>query len=103
MTGILEATDTILAVTIIVCSVGIAISLALILYRIIAGPSQADRAIALDAVGINLMGLAGFVAISLVTTKLNDVILLLGILAFLGTLAIAKYLEKGVIIDRDMD
>lgn len=103
MTDLLETTEMILNVTIVICSIGISISLALLLYRIIAGPSQADRAVALDAVGINLMGVAGLAAIFLITTKLNDVILLLGILAFLGTLAIAKYLEKGVIIDRDLD
>lgn len=103
MTNFLETTEFILHITIIICSIGIAVSLALLLYRIITGPSQADRAIALDAVGINLMGVAGLVSILLITTKLNDIILLLGILAFLGTLAIAKYLEKGVIIDRDLD
>lgn len=47
------------------------------------------------------MALAGVLAIHLVTTKLNDIILLIGILLFIGTIALAKFLEKGVIIDRD--
>ncbi|GAA0432168.1 MAG: Na(+)/H(+) antiporter subunit F1 [Bacillota bacterium] len=103
MTDLLTTTEQILHVVVIICFIGIAISLALLLYRVIAGPTQPDRAVALDTIGINLMGLAGLMAIFIVTTKLNDVILLIGILAFLGTLAIAKYLEKGVIIDRDLD
>ncbi|CDQ39576.1 MULTISPECIES: Na(+)/H(+) antiporter subunit F1 [Virgibacillus] len=101
--NILAATEDLLSVVVIVCFIGVAISLAFLLYRVIAGPTQPDRAVALDAIGINLMGLAGLLAIHIVTTKLNDVILLIGILAFLSTLAIAKYLEKGVIIDRDLD
>lgn len=103
MTNILTATDNILQITLMISCIGIALSLALLLYRVITGPTQPERAVALDAIGINLMGLAGLMSIYLVTTKLNDVILLIGILAFLSTLAIAKYLEKGVIIDRDVD
>ncbi|AUJ26192.1 Na(+)/H(+) antiporter subunit F [Virgibacillus dokdonensis] len=103
MTNILTTTDNILQVAIVISFIGISLSLALLLYRVISGPTLPDRAVALDAIGINLMGLAGLMSIYLITTKLNDVILLIGILAFLSTLAIAKYLEKGVIIDRDVD
>ncbi|GAB3050577.1 Na(+)/H(+) antiporter subunit F1 [Virgibacillus ainsalahensis] len=103
MTAFLEVTENLLDISVIIGFVGISIALALLLYRIIAGPTQADRAVALDAMGINLMGLAGLSSIYLVTAHLNDVVLLIGILAFLGTLAIAKYMEKGVIIDRDLD
>ncbi|WP_208590091.1 Na(+)/H(+) antiporter subunit F1 [Gracilibacillus suaedae] len=87
----------------LVCMIVITISISLLLYRVVKGPTNPDRAVALDAIGINLMGMAGLVAIMLVTTRLNDVILLIGVLLFIGTIAIAKYLEKGVIIDRDDD
>lgn len=103
MTDILTATENILQITLMISFIGIALSLALLLYRVITGPTQPERAVALDAIGINLMGLTGLMSIYLITAKLNDVILLIGILAFLSTLAIAKYLEKGVIIDRDVD
>ncbi|WP_407269518.1 monovalent cation/H+ antiporter complex subunit F [Radiobacillus sp. PE A8.2] len=87
----------------IFCIFVLSISLLILLYRIIVGPTNPDRAMALDVAGINLMAVAGMVAILLVTTKLNDVILLIGILLFIGTIAVAKFLEKGVIIDRDVD
>ncbi|MFC4404042.1 Na(+)/H(+) antiporter subunit F1 [Gracilibacillus xinjiangensis] len=81
----------------------ITISITILLYRVVKGPTNPDRAIALDAIGINLMAMAGLVAIWITTTRLNDVILLIGILLFIGTIALAKYLEKGVIIDRKRD
>ncbi|MGP4065009.1 Na(+)/H(+) antiporter subunit F1 [Oceanobacillus sp. M65] len=103
MTEVLSMTENILDIAVTISFAGIAISLLLLLYQVIVGPTQPDRAVALDAIGINIMALAGIMAVYLVTSKLNDVILLVGILAFLGTLSIAKYLEKGVIIDRDVD
>ncbi|MGM8213788.1 Na(+)/H(+) antiporter subunit F1 [Virgibacillus sp. W0430] len=103
MTGTLQMSEQVLSIVTLICLIGIAVSVLLLLYRIIVGPTNPDRATALDALGINLMAIAAIMAIRLVTTKLNDVILLIGILLFIGTLAIAKYIEKGVIIDRDDD
>ncbi|RCW65288.1 Na(+)/H(+) antiporter subunit F1 [Saliterribacillus persicus] len=93
----------IIQIVTVICLATITVSIGLLLYRVIKGPTNPDRAVALDAIGINLMALAGLTAIMLVTTRLNDVVLLIGILLFIGTIALAKYLEKGVIIDRDMD
>ncbi|WP_420825723.1 Na(+)/H(+) antiporter subunit F1 [Thalassobacillus pellis] len=87
----------------IACLIVISISLIILMYRAIKGPTNPDRAVALDTIGINLMAIAGLMAILLITTQLNDVILLIGILLFIGTVAIAKFLEKGVIIERDLD
>lgn len=103
MTDTLEFTEQLLTTVTLICLIGIAVSVILLLYRIIVGPTNPDRATALDALGINLMAIAAIMAIRLVTVKLNDVILLIGILLFIGTLAIAKFIEKGVIIDRDVD
>lgn|SRR5699024_994901 len=103
MTDLLHLTENLLDMTLILSFIGISASLVLLMYQIIKGPTNADRAVALDSIGINLMGVAALFAILLLTSKLNDVVLLIGILSFLGTIAIAKYLEKGVIIDRDID
>ncbi|WP_439096867.1 Na(+)/H(+) antiporter subunit F1 [Bacillus massiliigorillae] len=72
-----------------------------LIYRVIKGPSIPDRVIALDALGINLIAVIALVSIFLDTYAFLEVILLLGILAFIGTVAMAKYLEKGVIIEHD--
>ncbi|GAA0442827.1 Na(+)/H(+) antiporter subunit F1 [Lentibacillus halophilus] len=103
MNSFLSLTETILYVATLVSLAGISVSLLLLVYRIIIGPTNADRAVALDSIGMNLMGLAALMAILIVTTKFNDIILLIGILLFIGTIAVAKYLERGVIIDRNMD
>ncbi|MCA0969999.1 Na(+)/H(+) antiporter subunit F1 [Halobacillus litoralis] len=103
MEEMLNVTQSLVEYTTLICITGVSISLIILLYRAIKGPSNPDRAVALDIIGINLMALAGLIAILLVTTKFNDVILLIGILLFIGTVALAKFLEKGVIIERDMD
>ncbi|RBW70469.1 Na(+)/H(+) antiporter subunit F1 [Bacillus taeanensis] len=89
--------------TAIICLLVTSISIMMLLYRAIKGPTNPDRAVALDAIGVNLIAMAGLLAILLVTNKFNDVILLIGILTFIGTVALAKFIEKGVIIERDHD
>ncbi|WLD92160.1 Na(+)/H(+) antiporter subunit F1 [Alkalihalobacillus sp. AL-G] len=86
-----------------ICLIVNAISIAMLLYRAIKGPSNPDRVVAIDTIGINLISMTGIIAIHLNTTQLNDIILLIGILTFIATVAIAKFLEKGVIIDRSRD
>ncbi|MEG0260569.1 MAG: Na(+)/H(+) antiporter subunit F1 [Lysinibacillus sp.] len=75
-------------------------SIALSLYRVIRGPSMPDRAIALDTIGINLLSLIAIVSIVLKTKAYLEAILILGILAFIGTIAFTKYIERGVIVER---
>ncbi|MBS4162340.1 Na(+)/H(+) antiporter subunit F1, partial [Klebsiella pneumoniae] len=65
------------------------------------GPSIPDRVVALDAIGINLIGITALVSILLNTSAFLEVILLIGILAFIGTVAFSKFLEKGEIIEND--
>lgn len=79
----------------------VAISTLLYVYRLVKGPSTPDRVIALDAIGINLIGITAIISIVLNTSAFVEVILLLGILAFIGTVAFSKFLEKGEIIEND--
>lgn len=97
----LEILEKILPITIVVCYIGIALSLVMLIYRVVVGPTNPDRAAALDVIGVCLMATAALTSIFIVTTKLNDVILLISILSFIGTLALAKYIEVGAIIERD--
>ncbi|MFD2926047.1 monovalent cation/H+ antiporter complex subunit F [Halobacillus naozhouensis] len=103
MGDILNLTQSLIDISVIIAIIGVSISLLLLLYRTVKGPTNSDRAVALDTIGVNIMALAGLIAIHLVTTKVNDVILLIGILLFIGNVGLAKFLEKGVIIERDMD
>ncbi len=76
------------------------ISIALSLFRVIRGPSLPDRAIALDTIGVNLLSTIAIVSIILKTKAYLEAILILGILAFIGTIAFTKYIERGVIVER---
>ena len=70
-------------------------------YRAIKGPTIPDRVIALDAIGISLAGLTALISIVLNTSAFLEVILVIGILAFIGTVAFSKFLEKGEVIEND--
>lgn len=72
-------------------------------YRIVKGPTTFDRAMALDAIGINIIAVTAILSIMLRTTSFVEVILLIGIIAFVGTVAFGKFLEKGAIIEYDRD
>ena len=76
------------------------LAIALSLYRVIKGPSLPDRAIALDTIGVNLISAIAIVSIVLNTKAFLEAILILGILAFIGTIAFSKYIERGVIVER---
>lgn len=78
-----------------------AVSTFLYVIRVIKGPTVPDRVIALDAIGINLIAITALVSILLKTSAFLDIILLLGILSFIGTIAFSKFLEKGEIIEND--
>lgn len=70
-------------------------------YRAIKGPTTPDRVVALDAIGISLAGLTALISIVLNTSAFLEVILVIGILSFIGTVAFSKFLEKGEVIEND--
>ena len=76
------------------------LAVGLLLYRVIVGPTLPDRAIALDTIGVNLISAIAIVSIVLNTKAFLEAILILGILAFIGTIAFSKYIERGVIVER---
>ncbi len=80
---------------------GIAIAIAL--YRIIRGPSIPDRVIAMDMIGVNVISSIAAISVLLVTKAFLEAILIIGILAFISTIALSKFIERGVIIERKRD
>lgn len=69
-------------------------------YRLVKGPSAPDRVQALDALGINIISGVAIFSVLLRSTAFFEVILLIGILSFIGTIAFARFLERGVVIER---
>ncbi|MDD4775815.1 MAG: Na(+)/H(+) antiporter subunit F1 [Syntrophomonas sp.] len=79
----------------------LAISVTILLHRIIKGPSMPDRVLALDAIGIHLIAMMAVLSISLRTSAFFEIMLLLAILSFIGTVALTKFIERGVLVEYD--
>lgn len=96
---------TVLDIVVILSLIILSISLAGLIFRMIKGPSLHDKLVALDTFGIMLMGMIALISVMVGTAQYVAVILLIGALAFISTVAFAKYLERNVLIhdDRDLD
>jgi multicomponent Na+:H+ antiporter subunit F len=79
----------------------LSIAILMCLYRVIRGPSMADRVIALDSIGINLISVTAVVSVMMRTHAFMEIILLIGILSFIGTIAFSKFIERGVVIEHN--
>jgi multicomponent Na+:H+ antiporter subunit F len=66
----------------------------LCLYRIYQGPSISDRAVGVDIMGILFVGITGLSALFYDLPYLIDLSISLALFSFIGTIALAKYLEK---------
>ena len=73
------------------------------LYRIIRGPTMTDRVMALDSIGVHLISSTAITSILLRTSAFFEVILLIGIISFVGTVAFTKYIERGRVIEYERD
>ena len=77
----------------------ISVAALLNLYRLAVGPGVLDRALALDTLVINAIGLVVVVGIWFGTTMYFEVALLFAMVGFLSTVAFCKYLLRGNVIE----
>jgi len=63
------------------------------LWRVFRGPTSADRIVAIDILGILVVGFCVFATVFLKRRFLMDIAIAWAILGFISTLALAKYLE----------
>lgn len=73
-----------------------ALALVIGLYRLLVGPCTVTRAVALDVLTLITIPLLVAVAVTTGRSIYVDVSLVYAILSFLGVLALARYLEKGI-------
>jgi multicomponent K+:H+ antiporter subunit F len=76
------------------------LTLALLLsaWRLFKGPSTPDRVLALDTLYINALALLVALGVWWNTTLYFEVALLIGLLGFVGTVALATFLLRGRIV-----
>jgi len=72
---------------------GLFICCFLCLYRIGRGPSAPDRTVAIDILGVVIVGFCGLMALVTGQDFYLNVGLAWALLSFIGTLALAKFLE----------
>lgn len=64
------------------------------LYRVIKGPTIADRMVGIDIMGILVVGIAAIIALQTDRMFILDIGIAWIILSFIGTLTLAKYLGR---------
>jgi multicomponent Na+:H+ antiporter subunit F len=65
-------------------------------FRIIRGPELGDRIVALDAMTIMALSAVAFLAHHLGRAIYLDVALVYGLISFLGVVAVARHMERGL-------
>lgn len=73
----------------------LALSLALTTWQLIRSPSIPDRALAFDVIMTHVVGLIALYSITVGEDLLVDAVIIVAVLGFLSTVAIARYIEKG--------
>lgn len=79
----------------VLCLVALFVSAALTLVRLIIGPRAADRAIALDTITMVFIGVICILCVVWDSDVYFDAVWILTLVGFLGSVAIARYLERG--------
>ena len=90
---------TILTAALIFAQIVLAIALCLAATRIIRGPRAQDRVLGLDTLYVNAMLLMVVTGIREGTPFLFEAALVIGILGFVASVALAKFLMRGEVIE----
>lgn len=88
-----------LAYVIPLCLAIMGLALVLTVLRLIKGPDMPDRILALDTLYINAIALIIVLGIWLDSDLYLEAALLIAVMGFIGTVAVAKYLLRGDIIE----
>ncbi|MEM1012823.1 MAG: monovalent cation/H+ antiporter complex subunit F [Planctomycetota bacterium] len=87
--------STLLGVVFLVAGIGMC------LYRIVRGPTLADRGVAADTMGVQLLGLVIVLTIRWGELLFVDGMLVIALLSFAGTVAIAQFIARPYLQPQD--
>lgn len=76
----------------------IALALALTAWRLFAGPESTDRVLALDTLYINTVALVILLGLRLASDLLFEAALVIALLGFIATVALARFVARGDVI-----
>jgi multicomponent K+:H+ antiporter subunit F len=75
------------------------LALVLALYRLLRGPGAPDRILALDTMYVNALALLVLVGLAQDSDVYFEAALVIAMLGFVGTVALAKYVQRGDVTD----
>ena len=90
---------TILLWSLTIAQVMLALAMACNAYRLVRGPRAQDRVLCLDAMYANAMLLALTFGIRTGSTLYFEAALVIGVIGFVSTVALAKFLMRGEVIE----
>lgn len=85
----------VLEIALMIGFAALAISITLTGWRLLRGPSIADRILALDTLYLNVVTLIVLLGLYLDNTLLFEAALLVAMLGFVSTVALARYVTRG--------
>lgn len=79
------------------------LSLAVAFIRLARGPTLADRVVALDMMTVSIIAVCGVVAVATGVYAMLDVALVLALVGFLATVALARFAERRDVRQKEAD
>jgi multicomponent K+:H+ antiporter subunit F len=79
--------------------VAVALALALTASRLVAGPANPDRVLALDTLYINTVALVILLGLRLGSDLLFEAALVIAMLGFIATIALARFIARGDVVE----
>ena len=79
--------------------VAVTLAMALCAWRLFKGPDTTDRILALDTLSMNAIALIVLLGIRWQTALLFEAALLVAMLGFASTVALARYLSRGDVVE----
>ena len=89
----------ILALSLDIAVGAVSLAMALCAWRLMRGPHITDRVLAIDTLYINAVALVVLLGIRLQTPLLFEAALIMAMLGFASTVALARYLTRGDVIE----
>ena len=77
----------------------VALALLLTTLRLLAGPSSVDRVLALDTLYVNTVGLVILLGLRLSSDLLFEAALVIAMLGFIATVALARFIARGDVME----
>lgn len=77
----------------------VAVATALTAWRLVRGPDAPDRVLAIDTLYINAVALVVLLGIAYDTQTLFEAALLVALIGFVSTVALARYVHRGNVVD----